>query len=169
MLVTPKDEGTGPVWTDLGPQRLGAGVRRIGRAPETVELLTLAARLAWVGGGRNLSQKALVGTVITRRLSSWEGHSNQLIHSTVRPSTKHRTPHIQARTRVKPASCPALSHVRLSATPWTVALPGSSIHGIFQARILEWVASSSSRGWYPHLLPWQVGSLPLKPLVTPYI
>ena len=24
--------------------------------------------------------------------------------------------------------------------------PGSSVHGIFQARILEWVASSSSRG-----------------------
>ena len=29
--------------------------------------------------------------------------------------------------------------------PWTVALPGSSIHGIFQARILEWVAISFSR------------------------
>ena len=26
------------------------------------------------------------------------------------------------------------------------SLPGSSIHGIFQARILEWVATSSSRG-----------------------
>ena len=26
------------------------------------------------------------------------------------------------------------------------SLPGSSVHGIFQARILEWVASSSSRG-----------------------
>ena len=29
------------------------------------------------------------------------------------------------------------SHVRLLATPWT-AVPGSSIHGIFQARVLEW-------------------------------
>ena len=28
-------------------------------------------------------------------------------------------------------------------TPWTVAYPGSSIHGIFQARVLEWVAVSS--------------------------
>ena len=26
------------------------------------------------------------------------------------------------------------------------SLPGSSVHGIFQARILEWVAMSSSRG-----------------------
>ena len=34
-----------------------------------------------------------------------------------------------------------LSHVRLFATPWT----GSSVHGIFQARILEWVAISFSR------------------------
>ena len=32
------------------------------------------------------------------------------------------------------------------ATPWTVALPGSSVHGIFQARILEWVAIYFSRG-----------------------
>ena len=32
------------------------------------------------------------------------------------------------------------------ATPWTVALPGSSVHGIFQARILEQIASSFSRG-----------------------
>ena len=30
-----------------------------------------------------------------------------------------------------------LSHVGLSAAPWTVALSGSSVHGIFQAKILE--------------------------------
>ena len=29
------------------------------------------------------------------------------------------------------------SRVRLCAIPWTVSLPGSSVHGIFQARILE--------------------------------
>ena len=39
-----------------------------------------------------------------------------------------------------------LSHVELSAAPWTVALSGSSVHGIFQARILEQVAISYSRG-----------------------
>ena len=38
-----------------------------------------------------------------------------------------------------------LSHL-YSATPWTVAQPGSSVHGVLQARILEWVAISSSRG-----------------------
>ena len=31
-------------------------------------------------------------------------------------------------------------------TPWTIALPGSSVHGIPQVRILEWVAISFSRG-----------------------
>ena len=38
------------------------------------------------------------------------------------------------------------SHVRLFATPWTSSLPGSSLHGILQARVLEWVAISFSRG-----------------------
>ena len=36
-------------------------------------------------------------------------------------------------------SCPTLCH------PMACSLPGSSIHGIFQARILEWVAISFSR------------------------
>ena len=34
----------------------------------------------------------------------------------------------------------SLSRVRLLATPWTTAYPDSSIHGIFQARVLEWGA-----------------------------
>ena len=41
-----------------------------------------------------------------------------------------------------------LSHSVMSdsATLWTVAPPGSSVHGTFQARIREWVAISSSKG-----------------------
>ena len=31
-------------------------------------------------------------------------------------------------------------------TPWTVTLLGSSVHGILQVRIREWVAISFSRG-----------------------
>ena len=30
--------------------------------------------------------------------------------------------------------------------PTDCSLPGSSVHGFFQARVLEWVASSFSRG-----------------------
>ena len=44
--------------------------------------------------------------------------------------------------------------------------PGSSVHGIFQARILERVAIPFSRGSNPrllHLLHWWVGSLPPGP------
>ena len=42
----------------------------------------------------------------------------------------------------------SLSHVQLFATQWTGlhSLPWSSIHGIFQARVLEWGAISFSRG-----------------------
>ena len=49
--------------------------------------------------------------------------------------------------------------------------PGSSVHGILQARILEWAAMPSSRGssqlrdWtlFSGLLHWLAGSLPLTP------
>ena len=34
------------------------------------------------------------------------------------------------------------SLVSNSATPWPNSLPGSSVHGIIQARILEWAAIS---------------------------
>ena len=57
------------------------------------------------------------------------------------------------------------------ATPWTVALQAPFVHGILQARILEWVAISSSREsswprdgtWVSYLLQRQAGSLPLVP------
>ena len=38
----------------------------------------------------------------------------------------------------------SLSHVLLFVTPVDCSLPGSSIHGVLQARILEWVAISFS-------------------------
>ena len=55
--------------------------------------------------------------------------------------------------------------------------PGSSVHGILQARILEWVAMPSSRqssqptDWthVSYLLHWQVDSLPLVPSALVYV
>ena len=35
--------------------------------------------------------------------------------------------------------------VRLFVIPWTLAPPGPSVHGLFRARTLEWVAISYSR------------------------
>ena len=41
-------------------------------------------------------------------------------------------------------SCPTLCN------PLGYSPPGSPVHGIFQARILEWVAISYSRPWFPY-------------------
>ena len=63
-------------------------------------------------------------------------------------------------------SCPTL------CDPMEYNLPGLSLHGILQARILDWVAMPSSRGIFPtqrsnlyllSLLHWQAGLLPLEP------
>ena len=61
--------------------------------------------------------------------------------------------------------CPTLCN------PMDCTLPGSSVDGIFQARILEWVTISFSRGSSQarklHLLHWQVDCLPLHHLGSP--
>ena len=61
-------------------------------------------------------------------------------------------------------SCPTFCEP-MDCTP-----PGSSVHGILQARMLEWVAISFSRGSslprdLLYLLHWQAGSLPTEPSV----
>ena len=43
-----------------------------------------------------------------------------------------------------------LSCVWLYETPMDYSPPGPSVHGIFQARILEWAAIPFSRGYSPH-------------------
>ena len=42
-----------------------------------------------------------------------------------------------------------------SCNPMDCSLPGSSVHGIFQARVVEWVAISFSKGDTPkiHFIP----------------
>ena len=63
-----------------------------------------------------------------------------------------------------------------TCNPVDYSPPASSVHGIFQARVLEWVDISSFRGIFLiqgsnpnllHLLHWQVGSLPLSHLGSP--
>ena len=49
--------------------------------------------------------------------------------------------HKEGKNQVKVKS---LSRVRLFATPWTDSPPGFSVHGIFQARVLEWGATAFS-------------------------
>ena len=78
------------------------------------------------------------------------------------------------------SSCPSFSsvcmfsHVQLSCDPMDCSLP---VHGILQARILEWVAipfsrgSSQARGWTDvlGLLHCQARSLPVEPPGKPNI
>ena len=68
--------------------------------------------------------------------------------------------------------CPTLCN------PIECSLPGSSVHGILQAIILEWIAMPSPRGiflteelnsYLLHLLRWQAGSLPLAPREAPRV
>ena len=67
---------------------------------------------------------------------------------------------LRAHVFVLTQSCPTLFH------PVDWGLPGSSVHGIFQARILEQVAISYSKGWNLPLLcllHGQADSIPLVP------
>ena len=62
----------------------------------------------------------------------------------------------------------SVRHVQLFATPWTVARQASLSMGILQARILEWVAMSFSRGSsqprdQAHVPTLQADSLPSEP------
>ena len=51
---------------------------------------------------------------------------------------------MSANTRLSIAqSCPTLCN------PMDCSLPGSFVHGIFQATVLEWIAISFSRGIFP--------------------
>ena len=67
-----------------------------------------------------------------------------------------------------------VSRVRFFVTPWTASTPGSSVPGILQARILEWVAMPSSRASsQPRdqicgLLCWHADSFPSKPIGKPW-
>ena len=72
--------------------------------------------------------------------------------------------------------CTVVQMSPIVCDPMDCSPPGSSVHGIFQARILKWVAISSSRGSSSprilnpsllHLLHWQVDSLPLNHLGSP--
>ena len=52
--------------------------------------------------------------------------------------SKERFTKIELKVKVKVKSCPTLSD------PMDCSLPGSSTHGIFQARVLEWGAVAFS-------------------------
>ena len=85
---------------------------------------------------------------------------------TLKESAKSRD-HMHFYERIK-VKVKQLSRVLLFATPVDCSLPGSSVHGILQARILEWVAISFSRdlpdpGIKPASPALQADALPSQP------
>ena len=80
--------------------------------------------------------------------------------------------------RERPECAKSLQLCPTLCNPMDCSLPGSSVHRILQARILEWTAMPSSRGssWprdrtcisYISLLHWQADSLPLAPPGKPW-
>ena len=96
------------------------------------------------------------------------GQSSLLQPECALKNVNQNTSHTHIHTLAQNSPRLPSTHVRLLATPWTAAYPASSIHGIFQARKLEWVAMPSSI--FPTqgsnlcllcLLHWQVDSLVL--------
>ena len=75
-----------------------------------------------------------------------EPRSHKLHRSPPPPSSRKKSfrPSADKRVKVKESevaqSCPTL------CDPMDCSLPGSSVHGIFQARVLEWGAIAFSRG-----------------------
>ena len=114
--------------------------------------LKTVAGLVWIRGHRTLGQN----TTSRRRHTSlgvrWEDLKRRQLRSGSGPV---RTQSRKFSGNIGPGTCYImcseifcynkyvciLSRIQLVVTP-----PGFSVHGIFQARILEWVAMSSSRG-----------------------
>ena len=90
------------------------------------------------------------------------------------PHTQHTHTHTHTLTHTHTHTVHGQSCLTL-CDPIDCSPPASSIRGFSQARILEWVASSSSRGTFPTqgsnwcLLDWQADSLPLSHLGSPHI
>ena len=113
----------------------------------------------------------------------WKKWSHSVVSDSLRPHRRQPTrvprPSFYLKTWVYcwVVIVQSLSHVRFFATPWTVAPPGSSVHGILPARMLEWVAISFSRGsaqprdrtqvsciGWQVLFPWAIKEIPLDTL-----
>ena len=109
-----------------------------------------------VTGARSLRSGCQQGLVLARVLSGLQTTDFSLyLHLVESPeekqapwhSYKDTNPIHEGSSLMSSAECmlSCFSHVQLWVTLWTVDPPVSSVHGILQARILEWVAMPSSR------------------------
>ena len=77
-------------------------------------------------------------THYTRPVLPWYQHQPMILKENCR----------QISIRNINTSVESISRSVLSDSLWSHRPPGSCLHGIFQARILQWVAISFSRGYY---------------------
>ena len=109
---------------------------------------------------------------------SFVGRTHLQVPSHRRLGLPHRTFRGNISIHLIVCTCAKSLQLYLTLCTWLLvdhSLPDSSVHGLVQARILEWVAVSSSRGSFQPrnwthiscLLHWQVGSLPLAPRQKP--
>ena len=83
------------------------------------------------------------------RKEHWDGLSCPLPGDLSNPGIKPRSPTLQVDSVPSEPSCMHARSLQSCPTlcdPMDCSLPDSSVHGILQARIAEWVASSFSRG-----------------------
>ena len=87
-----------------------------------------------------LKSPALAGGFFTIN-ATWEALSQSLSSNICLDGSSYEIslPNLESESEVA-QSCPTL------CDPMDCSLPGFSVHGIFQARVLEWVAISFSRG-----------------------
>ena len=74
----------------------------------------------------------------------WSIRSQRVQHNW--NNSMHTCTHTRILVRKKRKKVKSFSRVQLFAKPMDCTLPGFFVHGIFQARVLKWVASSFSRG-----------------------
>ena len=72
-------------------------------------------------------------------------HNHSFLHQLRQEEGKFQDLRISVVDKGVSRSVCVLNHVQLLVTPWTT-VHQAPVHGIFQARILEWVAISFSRG-----------------------
>ena len=66
---------------------------------------------------------------------------------------------VKSESEVVAQSCPTLSNLM------DCSLPGSSVHGIFQARVLEWGAIAFSKKWATIVIFYNLESLDLLTII----
>ena len=94
---------------------------------------------------------SVIGVGVLRDTTEWLSHVLRNTESARRRETKNLLEHVWVCVCV----CVHVSSVVSdSCDPMDYSLPGSSVHGISQTRILEWVAISSPRGSFqPRIKP----------------